>query len=87
MHLFFAIPYLFLKHYLRIYQKKKTDYQKGYEDGENLVVKHVNLDGRSKAKEYIQKFTKQNRTAGFDLSEAMGNIRGAIKILNNRIIK
>lgn len=35
----------------------------------------------------IQKFTKQNRTAGLDLSEAMGNIRGAIKILNKRIIK
>ena len=35
----------------------------------------------------IQKFTKQNRTAGLDLSEAIGNIRGAIKILNNRIIK
>ena len=31
----------------------------------------------------IQEFTKQNRTAGLDLSEAMGNLRGAIKILNN----
>lgn len=47
-----------------MYQKKKTDYQNGYEDGEKLVVKHVNLDGRSKAKEYIQNLqtkTKEKR--------------------------
>lgn len=31
----------------------------------------------------LQEFTKLNRTAGIDLSEAMGNLRGAIKILNN----
>ena len=31
----------------------------------------------------IQEYSKQNRMVGFDLSEAMGNLRGAIKILNN----
>lgn len=31
----------------------------------------------------IQKYSKQNRMVGFDLAEAMGNLRGAIKILNN----
>ena len=31
----------------------------------------------------IQEYSKQNRMAGFDLAEAMGNLRGAIKILNN----
>lgn len=31
----------------------------------------------------IQEYSKQNRMVGFDLAEAMGNLRGAIKILNN----
>ena len=31
----------------------------------------------------IQEYSKQNRMIGFDLAEAMGNLRGAIKILNN----
>lgn len=31
----------------------------------------------------IQKYSKQNKMIGFDLAEAMGNLRGAIKILNN----
>ena len=31
----------------------------------------------------IQEYSKQNKMIGFDLAEAMGNLRGAIKILNN----
>lgn len=31
----------------------------------------------------IQEYSKQNKMIGYDLAEAMGNIRGAIKILNN----
>ena len=30
----------------------------------------------------IQEYSKQNKMIGFDLAEAMGNLRGAIKILN-----
>ena len=68
-----AILLPFLKHYLRMYQKKKTDYQKGYEDGENLVVKHVNLDGRSKAKEYIQKLANKNKGKTDALNDFIAN--------------
>ena len=31
----------------------------------------------------IQEYSKQNKMIGFDLAEAMGNLRGAIKILGN----
>lgn len=31
----------------------------------------------------IQEYSKQNKMIGYDLAEAMGNLRGAIKILNN----
>lgn len=31
----------------------------------------------------IQEYSKQNRMIGYDLAEAIGNLRGAIKILNN----
>ena len=31
----------------------------------------------------IQESSKQNKMIGYDLAEAMGNLRGAIKILNN----
>ena len=31
----------------------------------------------------IQEYSKQNKMIGFDLAEAMGNLQGAIKILNN----
>ena len=31
----------------------------------------------------IQEYSKQNKMIGFDLAEAMGNLRGAIKFLNN----
>ena len=31
----------------------------------------------------IQEYSKQNKMIGFDLAEAMGNLRGAIKILNS----
>lgn len=31
----------------------------------------------------IQGYSKQNKMIGYDLAEAMGNLRGAIKILNN----
>lgn len=44
-----------------MYKQKKTDYQKGYEDGEDLVALHVNIDGRPKAKEYIQKLADKNK--------------------------
>lgn len=30
----------------------------------------------------IQEYSKQNKMIGYDLAEAMGNLRGAIKILN-----
>ena len=31
----------------------------------------------------IQEYSKQNKMIGYDLAEAIGNLRGAIKILNN----
>ena len=31
----------------------------------------------------IQEYSKQNKMIGYDIAEAMGNLRGAIKILNN----
>ena len=31
----------------------------------------------------IQEYSKQNKMISYDLAEAMGNLRGAIKILNN----
>ena len=31
----------------------------------------------------IQEYSKQNKMIGYDLAEAMGNLRGAIKMLNN----
>lgn len=31
----------------------------------------------------IQEYSKQNKMIGYDLAEAMGNLRGAIKILSN----
>ena len=31
----------------------------------------------------IQEYSKQNKMIGYDLAEAMGNLRGAIKFLNN----
>ena len=31
----------------------------------------------------IQEYSKQNKMIGYDLAEAMGDLRGAIKILNN----
>lgn len=61
---FFYYPIFIFKALSKNVPKKKTDYQNGYEDGEKLVVKHVNLDGRSKAKEYIQNLqtkTKEKR--------------------------
>lgn len=44
-----------------MYQQKKTEYQKGYEDGQELVAVHVNSDGRAKAKEYIKKLADKNK--------------------------
>lgn len=44
-----------------MYQQKKTEYQKGYEDGQELVAVHVNNDGRAKAKEYIKKLADKNK--------------------------
>ena len=40
-----------------------------------IMLKEAYLD--------IQEYSKQNKMIGFDLAEAMGNLRGAIKILNN----
>lgn len=47
---------------------EKTDYQKGYEDGQELIASHVNSDGKPKAKEYIQKLSNKNKgkTDAFD---------------------
>lgn len=56
-----------------MYQQKKTDYQKGYEDGENLIVTHVNLDGRSKAKEYIKKLADKNKGKTDALNDFIDN--------------
>lgn len=44
-----------------MYRQKKTEYQKGYEDGQELVAVHVNSDGRAKAKEYIKKLADKNK--------------------------
>lgn len=44
-----------------MYTEKKTEYQKGYESGEELVAAHVNADGRAKAKEYIKKLADKNK--------------------------
>lgn len=56
-----------------MYQQKKTDYQRGYEDGEELIVTHVNLDGRSKAKEYIQKLADKNKGKTDALNDFINN--------------
>lgn len=44
-----------------MYTPKKTDYQRGYEEGEELVATHVNKDGKPKAKEYIGKLADKNK--------------------------
>lgn len=56
-----------------MYQQKKTDYQRGYEDGEELIVAHVNLDGRSKAKEYIKKLADKNKGKTDALNDFINN--------------
>lgn len=56
-----------------MYQQKKTEYQKGYEDGQELVAVHVNSDGRAKAKEYIKKLADKNKGKTDALNYFIGN--------------
>lgn len=44
-----------------MYKQKKTDYQRGYDDGKELVATHINADGKAKAKEYIKKLAQKNK--------------------------
>lgn len=44
-----------------MYKQKKTDYQRGYDDGKELVATHINADGKAKAKEYIKKLAEKNK--------------------------
>lgn len=60
MHLFYLYD-IYLKSITNNVPTKKTEYQKGYEDGQELVAVHVNSDGRAKAKEYIKKLADKNK--------------------------
>lgn len=60
---FFLLPYFYFK----------TDYQNDYKDCENLIVTHVNLDGRSKAKEYIKKLADKNKGKTLALNDFIDN--------------
>lgn len=44
-----------------MYTPKKNEYQKGYENGKELVDAHINKDGKLKAKKYIQKLADKNK--------------------------